>query len=109
MVYVEFVETTDITTISNLIRSLDMVTVVNNRSDKEDLKPRGYLLVKIITTKPGRESFNYLASIALKKTQSYLKLWLLELIYKPQTQTLVRTLTDPLALLSSVMTLKILN
>ena len=67
MVYVEFVETTDITTISNLIRSLDMVTVVNNRSDKEDLQPRGYLLVKIITTKPGRESFNYLASIALKK------------------------------------------
>ena len=67
MVYVEFVETTDITTISNLIRSLDMVTVVNNRSDKEDLKPRGYLLVKIITTKPGRESFNYLSNIALKK------------------------------------------
>lgn len=67
MVYVEFVDTTDITSIANLIRSLDMVTVVNNRSDKEDLEPRGYLLVKIITTKPGKEAFNYLQAIAIKK------------------------------------------
>jgi hypothetical protein len=67
MVYVEFTDTTDITTMANLIRSLDMVSVVNNRSDKEDLEPRGYLLVKIITTKPGKESFAYLRSIAIKK------------------------------------------
>lgn len=67
MVYVEFQDTTDITTIANLIRSLDMVSVVNNRSDKEDLEPRGYLLVKIITTKPGVQSFKYLQALAVKK------------------------------------------
>lgn len=67
MVYVEFQDSTDITTVANLIRSLDMVSVVNNRSDKEDLEPRGYLLVKIITTKPGKESFNYLQSLAIKR------------------------------------------
>ena len=67
MVYVEFQDSTDITTVANLIRSLDTVSVVNNRSDKEDLEPRGYLLVKIITTKPGKESFSYLQSLAIKR------------------------------------------
>ena len=50
-VYVEFSPETDITTIAQLIRSVDKVAVVNNKSNKEDPRPRGLLLIKIITTK----------------------------------------------------------
>ena len=56
-VYVEFNPETDITTIAQLIRSVDKVAVVNNKSNKEDDRPRGLLLLKIITTKPALETF----------------------------------------------------
>jgi hypothetical protein len=57
LVYVEFSDTTNITDIAQIIRSMKYVTVVNNKTDKEDLNPRGLLQLKVVTTKPGQETF----------------------------------------------------
>jgi hypothetical protein len=64
-VYVEFNPETDITTIAQLIRSVDKVAVVNNKSNKEDDRPRGLLLIKIITTKPALETFQEVQKAAM--------------------------------------------
>lgn len=66
LVYVEFADTTNITDIAQLIRSVEHVTVVNNKTDKEDLEPRGLLEIKIITTKTGLEGFETVRREALK-------------------------------------------
>lgn len=66
MVYVEFKDTTNITAIAQIIRSLQYVTVVNNKTDKEDLKPRGLLLVKVLTPKTGKDTFDIIQKTALK-------------------------------------------
>jgi hypothetical protein len=58
LVYVEFDDSTNITDVAQLIRSVRYVTVVNNKTDKEDLEPRGLLEIKVVTTKPGTETFN---------------------------------------------------
>jgi len=55
-VYVEFNPETDITTIAQLIRSVDKVAVVNNKS---------LLLIKIITTKPALETFQEVQKSAM--------------------------------------------
>lgn len=65
LVYIEFIDTTDITHVIQLIRALPEVTVVNNRSDKEDLNPRGYISVKVVTKKTGVEAFRELKATAL--------------------------------------------
>jgi hypothetical protein len=65
--YVEFSEDTNITSIAQIIRSLPYVTVVNNRTDKEDLEPRGILEIKVVTTKPGKETFDIVKKTALEK------------------------------------------
>jgi hypothetical protein len=65
--YVEFSEETNITNIAQIIRSIPYVTVVNNRTDKEDLKPRGILEIKVVTTKPGKETFDIVKKLALEK------------------------------------------
>ena len=65
LVYIEFLDTTDITHVIQLIRALPEVTVVNNRSDKEDLNPRGYISVKVVTKKTGVEAFRELKATAL--------------------------------------------
>jgi hypothetical protein len=65
-VYVEFSTETDITTIAQLIRSIDKVAVVNNKSNKEDPRPRGLLLIKIITTKPALATFQEVQQSAMK-------------------------------------------
>lgn len=65
-VYVEFDSETDITTIAQLIRSVDKVAVVNNKSNKEDLRPRGLLLLKIITTKPALATFQEVQQAAMQ-------------------------------------------
>lgn len=67
LVYIEFIDTTDITHVIQLIRALPEVTVVNNRSDKEDLNPRGYISVKLITKRTGVEAFATLKTTALSK------------------------------------------
>jgi len=67
LVYIEFDDTADITHVIQLIRALPEVTVVNNRSDKEDLKPRGYLSVKLITKKTGAIAFASLKQTALRQ------------------------------------------
>jgi hypothetical protein len=66
LVYVEFSEDTNITDIAQLIRALRYVTVVNNKTDKEDLNPRGLLELKVVTLKPGQETFELIKNEALK-------------------------------------------
>jgi len=66
LVYVEFDDSTNITDIAQLIRSVRYVTVVNNKTDKEDLEPRGLLEIKVVTTKPGTETFELVRTEALK-------------------------------------------
>jgi hypothetical protein len=65
LVYVEFSDETNITDIAQLIRGLRYVTVVNNKTDKEDLNPRGLLQLKVITLKPGVETFELIRKEAL--------------------------------------------
>lgn len=66
LVYIEYIDDVDTTYIIQLIRALPEVTVVNNRSDKDDPRPRGYVKIKIITRKPGAEAFSSLKEVALK-------------------------------------------
>jgi hypothetical protein len=66
-VYVEFSEESNITDIAQIIRSLPYVTVVNNKTDKDDLEPRGILEVKVVTTKPGQETFDLVKKLALRR------------------------------------------
>lgn len=73
--YVEFNEEANITEISQLIRALPRVTVVNNKSKREDEKAnRGYLLIKIITTKPSTEAFAEMKQAALRDIPAMKKL-----------------------------------
>ena len=65
LVYVEFSDETNITDIAQLIRALKYVTVVNNKTDKEDLNPRGLLELKVVTLKPGAETFELVRKEAL--------------------------------------------
>jgi hypothetical protein len=65
LVYVEFSDETNITDIAQLIRALKYVTVVNNKTDKEDLNPRGLLELKVVTLKPGAETFELIRKEAL--------------------------------------------
>jgi len=65
LVYVEFSDETNITDIAQLIRGLRYVTVVNNKTDKEDLNPRGLLQLKIVTMKPGQETFELIKKEAM--------------------------------------------
>lgn len=65
LVYVEFSEETNITDIAQLIRGLRYVTVVNNKTDKEDLNPRGLLQLKVVTLKPGQETFELIKKEAI--------------------------------------------
>lgn len=64
-VYVEFKEDTDITTIAQIVRALDKVAVVNNKSNKEDERPRGLLLIKVVTVQPALETFQKLQQDAM--------------------------------------------
>ena len=66
LVYVEFSDETNVTDIAQLIRGLRYVTVVNNKTDKEDLNPRGLLQLKVVTLKPGQETFELIKNEALK-------------------------------------------
>jgi hypothetical protein len=65
LVYVEFSDETNVTDIAQLIRGLRYVTVVNNKTDKEDLNPRGLLQLKVVTLKPGVETFEMIKKEAL--------------------------------------------
>lgn len=65
LVYVEFADETNITHIAQVLRSLKYVTVVNNKTDKEDLEPRGLLLIKVLTTKPGQQTYELVRRDAL--------------------------------------------
>ena len=60
-----FSDETNITDIAQLIRGLRYVTVVNNKTDKEDLNPRGLLQLKVVTLKPGQETFELIKKEAM--------------------------------------------
>ena len=46
--YIEFDDSNmDVSTLANIIRGLNQVAVINNKSDKEDPRPRGLFEVKI--------------------------------------------------------------
>ena len=64
LVYVEFSDETNVTDIAQLIRGLRYVTVVN-KTDKEDLEPRGLLQLKVVSLKPGQETFELIKKEAL--------------------------------------------
>ena len=68
--YIEFSDETNITDIAQIIRSLPYVTVVNNKTDKEDLEPRGILEIKVVTTKPGQETFDTVKKLEWRKFPS---------------------------------------
>ena len=56
--YIEFDDSNmDVSTLANIIRGLNQVAVINNKSDKEDPRPRALFQVKISTTKPPTEAF----------------------------------------------------
>jgi ABC-type amino acid transport substrate-binding protein len=65
LVYVEFDDSTNITDTAQLIRAVKYVTVVNNKTDKEDLEPRGLLEIKVVTLKTGQETFELVKKEAL--------------------------------------------
>jgi hypothetical protein len=65
LVYVEFSDETNVTDIAQLNRGLRYVTVVNNKTDKEDLNPRGLLQLKVVTLKPGQETFELIKKEAM--------------------------------------------
>ena len=73
LVYVEFSDDTNVTDIAQLIRGLRYVTVVNNKTDKEDLNPRGLLQLKVVTLKPGQETFELIKNEALKTIPTLMK------------------------------------
>ena len=66
LVYVEFSDETNITDIAQLIRGLRYVTVVNNKTDKEDLNTIGLLQLKVVTLKPWQETIELIKNEALK-------------------------------------------
>lgn len=65
--YVEFSDETNITDIAQIIRSLPYVTVVNNKTDKEDLEPRGILELKIVSTMTGEQTMAAVKKLAVEK------------------------------------------
>ena len=65
LVYVEFKEDSNISTIAQIVRALPYVAVVNNKSDKDEHQPRGLLLVKCVSTKTAKETFDKLQELAL--------------------------------------------
>jgi hypothetical protein len=66
IVYIKFKDTTNITNISQQIRGLEHVTIVNNKTDKTDLKPHGFLQIKVITIKTGIETFHKVKEEAIR-------------------------------------------
>lgn len=66
--YFEFDDSTmDVSTLANIVRAVDLVAVVNNKSDKEDPRPRALFQIKVATTKPPKESFEQVKSECMTK------------------------------------------
>ena len=66
--YFEFDDSNiDVSTLANIVRAVDLVAVVNNKSDKEDPRPRALFQIKIATTKPPKESFEQVKQECMTK------------------------------------------
>jgi len=72
--YFEFDDSTmDVSTLANIVRGIDLVAVVNNKSDKEDSRPRALFQIKISTTKPPKESFEQVKKDCMTKVSEVKK------------------------------------
>lgn len=72
--YFEFDDSTmDVSTLANIVRAVDLVAVVNNKSDKEDSRPRALFQIKIATTKPPKESFEQVKTECMTKISAVKK------------------------------------
>ena len=66
--YFEFDDSNmDVSTLANIVRAIDLVAVVNNKSDKEDPRPRALFQIKVATTKPPKESFEQVKQECMTK------------------------------------------
>jgi len=66
--YFEFDDSSmDVSTLANIVRGIDLVAVVNNKSDKEDPRPRALFKIKIATTRPPKESFEEVKNACMTK------------------------------------------
>jgi len=66
--YFEFDDSNmDVSTLANIVRAVDLVAVVNNKSDKEDPRPRALFQIKVATTKPPKESFEQVKQECMSK------------------------------------------
>ena len=66
--YFEFDDSNmDVSTLANIVRAVDLVAVVNNKSDKEDPRPRALFQIKVATTKPPKESFEQVKQECMTK------------------------------------------
>ena len=72
--YFEFDDSNmDVSTLANIVRGLPMVAVVNNKSDKEDPRPRALFQIKVATTKPPKESFEEVKNACMTKVSEVKK------------------------------------
>lgn len=66
--YFEFDDSNmDVSTLANIVRAVDLVAVVNNKSDKEDPRPRALFQIKVATIKPPKESFEQVKQECMTK------------------------------------------
>jgi len=66
--YFEFDDSNmDVSTLANIVRAVDLVAVVNNKSDKEDPRPRALFQIKVATTRPPKESFEQVKQECMTK------------------------------------------
>ena len=66
--YFEFDDSNmDVSTLANIVRAVDLVAVVNNKSDKEDPRPRALFQIKVATTIPPKESFEQVKQECMTK------------------------------------------
>ena len=72
--YFEFDDSNmDVSTLANIVRGLPMVAVVNNKSDKDDPRPRALFQIKVATTKPPKESFEEVKNACMTKVSEVKK------------------------------------
>ena len=72
--YFEFDDSTmDVSTLANIVRGIDLVAVVNNKSDKEDPRPRALFQIKISTTRAPKESFEQVKTECMTKISAVKK------------------------------------
>jgi hypothetical protein len=65
--FIKYKEDAKISNLLKIVRALPYVDVANNKSDKSDSRPQGLILIKVITTKSAKETFDMVRDAALKQ------------------------------------------